>query len=62
MKKTNKRKLDGTVIKNKMDKTVVVEIIQMKKHNKYNKLLRRHKHVNAHSNDKIEIGTKVVIE
>lgn len=37
-----KKKLLGTVIGTKMDKTAVVLVNRLKKHNTYNKYIRRH--------------------
>ncbi|MDI6603390.1 MAG: 30S ribosomal protein S17 [Patescibacteria group bacterium] len=58
-----KKQLKGTVVSNKMQKTVVVEVERLKKHPKYKRRYRVRKKYKAH-NEKGEyhIGDKVVIE
>ncbi|NIP30692.1 MAG: 30S ribosomal protein S17 [Candidatus Dadabacteria bacterium] len=52
----------GHVISNKMDKTVVVNIIQIKNHPRYNKPIKRNKRFKAHDeNNSCNIGDKVMI-
>ena len=38
----------GTVVSDKMDKTVVVEVRDATKHSTYSKIVRRNKHLKAH--------------
>jgi len=57
-----KKQLKGTVVSNKMDKTVVVEVERVKEHSKYKKRYKIHKKHKAHSEAKLNIGDKVVIE
>ena len=52
----------GQVISNKMDKTVVVNIIQIKSHPRYNKPMKFNKYFKAHDeHNSCEVGDKVVI-
>ncbi len=54
--------LDGVVVSDKMNKTVVVEVIRMFKHPKYGKYIRRSKKYKAHDEaNKFKIGDKVTI-
>lgn len=58
-----KRKLQGTVVSDKMQKTVVVEIEQTKKHPKYHKRFSVHKRYKAHDEQETsKIGDVVTIE
>lgn len=59
---TNKKKMIGTVVKDKMEKTVVVETERLQKHLKYHKYLKMKKRYKAHDEDnKCRIGDKVMI-
>jgi small subunit ribosomal protein S17 len=51
---------EGTVVSNKMDKTVVVAVIERVRHPKYNKFINQTKRLYAHdeAND-VNIGDKV---
>ena len=52
----------GTVISNKMDKTVVVQVQRLVKHRMYHKYVRRRAKFAAHDNDNnCQIGDKVLI-
>lgn len=58
-----KRQFQGTVVSNKMQKTVVVKVEGAKQHPKYKKRYRVSKKYKAHTGDgNFEIGDKVVIE
>ncbi|MCD6094856.1 30S ribosomal protein S17 [bacterium] len=58
-----KKRLQGTVISDKMDKTVVVQVEKWKVHPKYKKGYRIHKKYKAHdAENKCKVGDKVVIE
>lgn len=63
MEKTKKRKLQGVVVSDKMQKTVVVEVVRQKKHPKYKKYFKINTRFKAHDekND-YKIGDKVIIE
>jgi len=57
-----KRQVTGTVVSNKMDKTVVVEVETLVKHKLYHKYIRRRAKFMAHDerND-CQIGDSVLI-
>ncbi|HOV90454.1 MAG TPA: 30S ribosomal protein S17 [Syntrophorhabdaceae bacterium] len=58
----HKRKMIGVVLKDKMDKTVVVEVEKFHKHPKYHKYIRIKKRYKAHDEDnRCSIGDKVLI-
>lgn len=62
-KKVNRLTLQGKVISNKMQKTIVVEVEYLKKHRLYKKAIRRHVHFKAHDeNNDAKIGDVVRIE
>ena len=58
------RKLTGTIVSNKMTKTVVVRVDSLKKHPKYLKRFRTSRRFKAHVDDekKYQIGDVVAIE
>ena len=58
-----KRQLSGTIISNKMQKTVVVRIERIKKHPKYKRRYKTHKKYKAHDEKgEYKIGDRVIIE
>jgi len=58
----NRRKKIGTVVSDKMDKTVVVEIVTLKTHPIYRKKYKSSKRYKAHDEEnKFKVGDKVVI-
>ncbi len=58
----NKRTIQGVVVSNKMDKTVVVLTERLVKHPKFHKYLRQHKKYKAHDeNNGCNIGDSVMI-
>ncbi len=58
-----KRQLIGTVISNKMQKTVVVEVVRIKKHPKYRKRFKVRKRYKSHDEkSEYKIGDKVIIK
>ena len=58
-----RRKLIGTVKSDKMDKTVVVEVVRNFLHNKYKKYVQERQRYQAHDeNNECHIGDKVEIE
>jgi len=58
-----KKKLKGTVVSNKMSKTIVVAVERIKVHPKYKKRYKVHKKYKAHDEKgEFKIGDKVVIE
>jgi small subunit ribosomal protein S17 len=57
-----KRQVVGTVISDKMDKTVVVQVERLVKHRVYKKYVRRRSKFAAHDgNNTSKIGDKVII-
>ncbi len=48
-----KRKLTGKVVSDKMDKTVVVEVLRLKEHPKYKKRYKIHKKYKAENTDSL---------
>ena len=59
----SKKLLQGIVISDKMQKTVVVEVESIKEHPKYKRRYKFHKKFKAHDpNQEYHIGDKVVIE
>lgn len=58
-----KRKLEGVVVSDKMQKTVVVEISRLKEHSKYHKRYKVTKRFKAHDEKgEYHVGDKVIIE
>lgn len=57
-----KKQLTGTIISNKMQKTVVVRVARVKEHPKYKKRYHLHKKYKAHTDQEYEVGNKVIIE
>ncbi len=61
-KEGQRKKLVGVVVKDKMDKTVVVEVERVFKHTKYHKYLRSKTTCKAHDEEnRAKIGDKVLI-
>jgi|AACY02.2.fsa_nt_gi 30S ribosomal protein S17 len=61
-KQTNPRTLSGTVVSNRMDKTVVVRIERRVQHPLYGKIIRRSTKVHAHDDEnQCEIGDVVTV-
>ncbi|RJR10306.1 30S ribosomal protein S17 [Candidatus Parcubacteria bacterium] len=62
-KKVIKKKLEGEVVSDKMDKTVTVLVTTIKAHSKYKKQYKSSKKYKAHDEkNEYKIGDKVVIE
>ena len=60
---TNRKKLTGKVISDKMDKTVVVNVNRYVSHKKYGKFYKIDKHYKAHDeNNEYKVGDEVIIE
>jgi len=58
-----KNQLQGTVISNKMRKTIVVEVERIKEHPKYKRRYRVSKRYKAHlEGGEYQVGDKVLIE
>lgn len=61
--KSNRKTRFGTVVSNKMDKTVVVSIERLVPHPMYRKFIRRRSKFKAHdAENSCQIGDRVVIE
>jgi small subunit ribosomal protein S17 len=61
--KSNRLVLQGKVVSDKMDKTIVVEVEYLKKHRLYKKAIRRHNRFKAHDeNNTSHMGDIVRIE
>jgi small subunit ribosomal protein S17 len=58
----HRRRLKGTVVSDKMAKTVTVEVMTLKKHPIYQKRYRTFKKYLAHHQNNVKIGDKVIIE
>ncbi len=62
-KKTQKRKLQGVIVSDKMNKTRVVAVTRMKKHPRYHKFYKTTERYKAHDElNTYKTGTKVIIE
>ena len=60
--KTNTKTLQGIVVSDKMDKTVVVSVTRFVKHPKYKKYLKSSKKYKAHDEGNVhKVGDKVTI-
>jgi len=62
-----KKKLKGTIISNKMAKTLVVRVEKMKEHPKYKRRFKTHKNYKAHYDSlddgkEFKIGDRIIIE
>ena len=53
--------LKGKIVSNKMQKTVVVEVLRLKKHPIYKKYIKLSKRYKAHTEEQIEEGKTVLI-
>lgn len=59
----NIKKLKGTVVSDKMRKTIVVDVVRFVKYPKYQKYVKRTKRYKAHDEDnKYKTGDKVIIQ
>ena len=58
-----KKRLKGTIVSNKMQKTVVVKMERVKEHPKYKRRYKIHKKHKAHYDEgEYNVGDKVMIE
>jgi len=61
-KDENRKRLIGVVVRDKMEKTVVVEVERVLKHSKYHKYLKTKTTCKAHDEEnKAKVGDKVLI-
>ena len=57
------KKLQGIVVSDKMEKTVVVQVERIKEHTKYKRRYKIHKKYKAHDQaNQYHVGDKVVIQ
>ncbi len=62
-RKTNRKTRVGTVVSDKMDKTVVVRVERLVKHPMYGKYVRRRSKFKAHDEgNECRVGDRVVIQ
>ncbi|MEZ4180191.1 MAG: 30S ribosomal protein S17 [Candidatus Doudnabacteria bacterium] len=62
-KQSNKQQMTGTVISDKMDKTVVVKVDVIKRHPKYHKSYTKSFKYKAHDEQNAyQVGDRVIIE
>lgn len=55
--------LTGTVVSDKMEKTIVVEVVEQWQHPLYHKVVKRSKKYLAHDDgEKAQVGDKVIIQ
>jgi len=60
---SRKKRLQGIVVSNKMQKTIVVSVERVKKHSKYKKRYKIHKKYKVHDEkEEYKTGDKVIIE
>ncbi len=60
--KSSKKTRIGTVVSNKMQKTVVVSVERLIQHQQYRKLIRRSNHFKAHDeSNACNVGDRVLI-
>lgn len=60
--KSFKRKLEGIVVSDKGDKTIVVNVVRRFKHPKYSKFVHESKKYHAHDNENVaKVGDVVTI-
>ncbi len=58
-----KKRLEGIVVSDKMQKTIVVKVERLKKHPLYKKYYKVHKKFKAHDEKEIaKLGDRVIIE
>lgn len=58
-----KRFLEGSIVSDKMDKTVVVKVVRIVKHNKYGKFIRRSNKYFVHDeNNECKIGDVILFK
>jgi small subunit ribosomal protein S17 len=62
IKKTYKRRLEGVVVSDASDKTIVVSVVTRFKHDKYSKFIHKSKKFHAHDEENTaKVGDKVQI-
>lgn len=62
MERNSRKVLDGIVVSDKMDKTIVVEVTRLVKHSVYEKRIKKTKRIKAHDEDNsAKIGDRVEV-
>lgn len=62
LRKTSRRVLEGVVLSNKMQKTVVIETSSLVRHPKYGKYYKKYKKFKAHDeNGECQVGDRVEV-
>lgn len=61
-KTSNKKRLEGVVVSSKMTRAVAVSVSTKRPHPKYSKIMTRTKKFYARTEEKLNVGDKVVIE
>lgn len=61
IERNNRKVREGTVVSNKMDKTVVVQVERRVRHPLYGKIIRRTGRFKAHDDIKCDVGDRVEI-
>ena len=62
VERSNKRRIKGVVVSNKMDKTIVVKAERLVKHSVFHKYVRRHTKYKAHDEqNQCKLGDTVLI-
>ena len=62
-KKTKRKIRSGTVISDKMQKTIIVKVMRLAKHPRYNRIIKKYNKFKVHDeNNKAKIGNLVEIE
>lgn len=63
VKKSNRKMQKGTVVSNKMQKTVVIEVERTLRHPRYGKVMTRRKRIYAHheGQEPLQIGSTVEV-
>jgi small subunit ribosomal protein S17 len=60
--KGQRRRLEGVVLSDKMDKTVVVEVTRLRRHKLYKKIIQQRRKFMAHDEDSsCQVGDRVRI-
>jgi small subunit ribosomal protein S17 len=61
-KNSNKKRIEGVIVSNKMTNAVVVSVTSKFPHPKYGKIMSRIKKFYARTEETLNVGDKVVIE
>lgn len=62
-KTSHRRKIKGTVISDKMDKTIVIKLVRFKRHPKYHKVYKVSKKFKIHdAKNEAKIGDEIIAE